>query len=68
MEQAVAGGADTTIEKVTAVRDAYVPRGTQIVPEEVANVAAFLASDLSSGINGTEVYADGGSSGCTYGP
>jgi len=66
--QAVAGGADTTIEKVTAVRDAYVPRGTQIVPEEVANVAAFLSSDLSSGINGTEIYADGGSSGCTYGP
>lgn len=66
--QAVAGGADTTIEKVTAVRDAYVPRQTQITPEEVANAAVFLASDQSSAVNGTELYADGGSSGCTYGP
>ncbi len=66
--QAVAGGAKTSIEKVTAVRDAYVPRGYQIKPEEVAHTAAFLASDASSAINGTEIYADGGSSGCTYGP
>ena len=66
--QAIAGGAQTTLEKVTAVRDAYVPRGTQIVPEEVAQVAAFLASDASSAINATELYADGGSAGCTYGP
>lgn len=61
--QAIAGGANTSIEKVTAVRDSYVPRGSQILPEEVANTAAFLASDLSSAINGTEIYADGGSSG-----
>ena len=40
----------------------------QILPEEVAHTAAFLASDLSSAINGTEIYADGGSSGCTFGP
>ena len=66
--QAIAGGAKTTIEKVTATRDAYVPRGTQIMPEEVAEVAAFLASDASAAINGTEIYADGGSSGATYGP
>jgi len=66
--QAIAGGASTTLEKVTATRDAYVPRGYQITPEEVAHTAAFLASDLSSAINGAEIYADGGSSGCTYGP
>ena len=65
---AVAGGAKTTLEKVTAGRDAYVPRGYQVTPEEVAQVAAFLASDASSAINGTEIYADGGTSGCTYGP
>ncbi len=59
-------GAD--IEAVTAVRDAYVPRGTQGTPMEVAEIAAFLTSDNSSLINGTEVYADGGSHGCTYGP
>jgi len=66
--QAIQGGAKTTIEAVTATRDAYVPRGRQILPEEVANTAVFLASDQSSAINGTEIYADGGSSGCTYGP
>jgi len=66
--QAIAGGANTTLEKVTANRDAFVPRGSQITPEEVANTAAFLASDASSAINGTEIYVDGGVSGCTYGP
>jgi NAD(P)-dependent dehydrogenase (short-subunit alcohol dehydrogenase family) len=66
--QAIAGGSKTTIEKVTAGRDAYVPRGYQITPEEVAHTAAFLAGDLSSAINGTEIYADGGTSGCTFGP
>ena len=68
VSQAIAGGANTTLEKVTAVRDSYVPRGKQILPEEVAQTAAFLASDASSAINATEIYADGGSSGCTYGP
>ena len=67
VNRAVAGaGAD--IEKVTAVRDAYVPRQKQGTPMEVASIAAFLASDDSSLINGTEVYADGGTHGCTYGP
>ena len=42
--------------------------GGVTTPEEVAQVAAFLASDASSAINGTEIYADGGTSGCTYGP
>jgi len=59
-------GAD--MDAVDKQRDANVPRGKQILPEEVAQVAAFLASDASSAINGTEIYADGGTSGCTYGP
>ena len=54
--------------QVTAKRDSYVPRGKQGTPQEVANVAMFLASDAASFVNGTEIYADGGSSGCTYGP
>ena len=61
-----AAGAD--IERVTKTRDSYVPRGYQGTPMEVAEVAAFLASDASSFINGTEIKCDGGSSGCTYGP
>lgn len=59
-------GAD--IEKVTASRDAYVPRGKQGTPEDVAKVAAFLASDDAHFINGSDIFADGGTSGCTYGP
>jgi len=59
-------GAD--LAAVTSQRDSYVPRGTQGQPEEVAKVAAFLASDDSSLVNGTEIYCDGGSHGCTYGP
>ena len=66
--QAIRNGANTTLEKVTAARDQNVPRGYQILPEEIGNVAAFLASDLSSAINSAEVFADCGSSVCTYGP
>lgn len=59
-------GAD--MGKVDAARDANVPRGKQITPDEVAQVALFLASDTSSALNATEVYADGGNTGTTYGP
>merc|ERR1719326_1350476 len=37
--------AGSDIAKVTAQRDSYVPRGYQGTPQEIANVAAFLASD-----------------------
>lgn len=57
-----------SLEAVTATRDGNVPRGVQITPDEIASVAVFLASDASSAINATEVFADGGNHGCTYGP
>lgn len=57
-----------SIEAVTATRDGNVPRGVQITPDEVANVALFLASDASSGINATEIFVDGGNNSATYGP
>lgn len=59
-------GAD--MDAVSANRAKNVPRGSQIVPQEVGNVCAFLASEASSGINATEVFCDGGNHGVTYGP
>lgn len=45
------------------VRDfliAQIPRGVIGQPDEIANVALFLASDESSYVNGIELFADGG--------
>ena len=36
------------------------PLGRFLEPEEVAKVALFLASDMSSGVTGSVVYVDGG--------
>ena len=37
-----------------------IPRGTMGTPDEIANVALFLASDESSFVNGVELFVDGG--------
>ena len=37
-----------------------IPRGKMGVPDEIATVALFLASDDSSYVNGLELVADGG--------
>jgi NAD(P)-dependent dehydrogenase (short-subunit alcohol dehydrogenase family) len=39
---------------------AQIPRGRIGQPEEIANVALFLASNESSFVNGVELFADGG--------
>ncbi|MFI6346018.1 SDR family NAD(P)-dependent oxidoreductase [Streptomyces sp. NPDC050560] len=44
---------------VDALNDA-IPLGRPGRPEEIAAVAAFLASDASSFVNGVELFADGG--------
>ena len=36
------------------------PRGRNVTIEEVGNTAAFLLSDLASGITGEITYVDGG--------
>jgi len=37
-----------------------IPLGRVGQPEEIARAALFLASDDSSFVNGTEIFADGG--------
>ena len=39
-----------------------VPAGRVGIPEDIANLAVFLASDKSSFINGQTIYVDGGQS------
>jgi 2-deoxy-D-gluconate 3-dehydrogenase len=58
----VAEGSPEGID-TTAQWDAYldrVPLGRLTLPDEVARVATFLASDLASGVNGAQVVVDGG--------
>jgi len=48
------------VEKVLATIDEWQPIGRQGRPEEIANVAVFLASDESSFMTGSAVVVDGG--------
>jgi NAD(P)-dependent dehydrogenase (short-subunit alcohol dehydrogenase family) len=48
------------VEKLVAQLADGVPLGRMADPAEIANVALFLASDQSSFMTGSEVYADGG--------
>lgn len=42
--------------------ESMIPRGEMGRPDEIANVALFLASDDSSYVNGVELFVDGGTS------
>jgi NAD(P)-dependent dehydrogenase (short-subunit alcohol dehydrogenase family) len=45
---------------VVATMEAAAPLGRMGSPDELANAALFLASDESSFVNGSELFADGG--------
>jgi NAD(P)-dependent dehydrogenase (short-subunit alcohol dehydrogenase family) len=47
-------------DAIKASLSSAIPRGTMGTPEEIANVALFLASDESSFVNGVELFVDGG--------
>lgn len=50
----------TTIEEVIKITEQGIPLGRQGTPEEVANLAVFLASERASYITGTTIQVDGG--------
>ncbi len=52
--------ANISKEKVMAQMAASIPAGRIGAPEDLGNVAAFLASDLGAYINGVNVPVDGG--------
>jgi NAD(P)-dependent dehydrogenase (short-subunit alcohol dehydrogenase family) len=43
-----------------AALEAATPLGRMGSPDEIASAALFLASDESSFVNGSELFADGG--------
>lgn len=57
MREADASGDPDALLRLFA---AAQPMGRLVQPDEVAKVAAFLASDAASGVTGTSVAADGG--------
>ncbi|MGI9246438.1 MAG: SDR family oxidoreductase, partial [Steroidobacteraceae bacterium] len=48
------------VRKMLAHVAAAAPLRRNVTPEEVGNVAAFLCSDLASGVTGEIVYVDAG--------
>lgn len=59
-------GAEGDVEAVFVNRSRDIPVGRFGTPDEVANVVAFLASDLASYINGAAIDIDGGLGGFTF--
>ena len=55
-----AARANTTPDAVLAQSVAEIPIGRMIEPQDIANLAAFLCSDLAAAITGQTIAVDGG--------
>jgi len=51
---------DKLTEEVKAKMLAFIPTGTMGTPQDVANIALFLASDMSNYVTGETIRVDGG--------
>jgi len=58
---------DTPISDADASRMVVTPANRMGTAEDIANVALFLASDLSAYVNGADIVVDGGRTGITQG-
>jgi meso-butanediol dehydrogenase / (S,S)-butanediol dehydrogenase / diacetyl reductase len=59
---------DQEQRSIGAALAAKIPVGRYGVPEDIANVAVFLASPEAAFINGTDILVDGGAVGVSYPP
>jgi enoyl-[acyl-carrier protein] reductase I len=53
--------------KILSYNEKVAPLRRNVTTEEVGNAAAFLTSDLASGITGEVVYVDAGFSSAAFG-
>lgn len=58
---------NTPMSRADALRIAVTPAERMGTAEDIANVALFLASDLSAYVNGADIVVDGGRTGITQG-
>jgi meso-butanediol dehydrogenase/(S,S)-butanediol dehydrogenase/diacetyl reductase len=67
MQMSVVNSADDPVEML-AIRNAMTPLGRMLDPEEIAEVALFLAGDRASGITGQTIVVDGGATAAWINP
>jgi len=60
LAQQQAKAAQISVEAFKAQALNAIPLGRLVQPEEIANLALFLVSDLAASITGTEILVDGG--------